>query len=163
MKDRLSCACVATASLLSACAHPSSRGTYAPAPAMTQTAASCTQDDDWMRVVRSQLLIAGAALVSEGYELADVYCASARQSDPEWFSVSLSPQDEYVFLGVCDQDCTSMRLSVYQGGTVRRNASGGDVPMLSYGPGQAGTHELRVTIARCDNEPCRYGVGLFRR
>ena len=71
----------------------------------------------------------------------------------------------YVLLAYCDPFCHDIDLTLYdpQGTMIVQDTQTNDRPRLDFTPTQSGDFSLRVTMVRCDNSICHYGVGLFRQ
>jgi hypothetical protein len=69
----------------------------------------------------------------------------------------------YGVLGVCDQDCSDVDLTVYDraGTVVARDLLTDDYPVVKWSAAYSGEYRLRVSMAACRVNPCYYGVQLF--
>ncbi len=76
--------------------------------------------------------------------------------------VTVNGGTEYVLFGACDNDCTDLDLLIYDsdGDLVRRDVEADDRPVLVFTPAKSGKYKLKVVMAVCSNEPCRYGLQL---
>ena len=70
---------------------------------------------------------------------------------------------EIVLLGFCDYDCKDLDLTLYDdaGNEVTTDVLTDDAPLLQLTPTSKGNYRLVVTMAICNDEPCRYGVQAF--
>lgn len=70
--------------------------------------------------------------------------------------------NEYVLFGACDNDCTDLDLIIYDGDgdLVRRDVDADDRPVLIFTPRKSGKYRIKVVMAVCSDEPCRYGLQL---
>jgi len=76
--------------------------------------------------------------------------------------MTVSGGTEYVIFGACDNDCTDLDLLIYDadGGLVRRDVAADDRPVLVFTPRKSGKYKIKVVMAICADEPCRYGLQL---
>jgi len=130
-------------------------GVIAPSPA---------QADVWEDQVRAQLLFAGTAAISMGFELThDPVLGSLPHNTREDITLTLRSGMNYVILGVCDSDCLDLDLELYdsKGRLVAQDTDPDDVPTLTATPTSTGQYRIRVMMPRCSDSPCRYGIGVF--
>ena len=79
--------------------------------------------------------------------------------------VYLSAGSSYLIVGVCDNDCTDVDLSLED---ANRSVMGSDVlkddlPMIQFAPNTGATYWIRPTMAACNVNPCGYGIAVFVR
>lgn len=69
---------------------------------------------------------------------------------------------DYVLFGACDNDCTDLDLYIYDsdGDLVRRDVETDDRPVLIFSSRKSGKFRIKVVMATCSSEPCRYGLQL---
>lgn len=91
-----------------------------------------------------------------------VYMGSLRESSSETLTVDLEAGVSYLILGVCDEDCDDLDLELFQGSTaVDEDMGSDDFPVVRVEPSADRTYRLRVTMASCDEAPCRYGIAVY--
>lgn len=132
--------------------------------ALFTTAAAAAPQDEWVRQVRRYLLEAGRRFEQQGYELThDIYTGSLNDDAQEMVTLNLSIGTEYQILGQCDEDCTDLDLILYDaaGNQIDSDLLDDDYPVVSVVPRRSGTYRVRVSMATCSVEPCRYGIGVF--
>jgi hypothetical protein len=80
------------------------------------------------------------------------------------YNVQLNAGKDYYLLGVCDNDCSDLDISLYNqnGQLIQEDTATDDKPMVLATPRASGRYQLRVTMASCSSEPCFYSVGVFR-
>lgn len=130
---------------------------------ITTTAAAVPQDE-WVAQVRRLLQRAGQAYEERGYSMTHrVYTGSLNQNTNEMVSLNLSVGTDYQILGVCDNDCTDLDLTLYDGAgnQISQDIEMDDVPIVTVTPRRSGTFRVKVVMATCSAEPCRYGIGVF--
>ena len=135
--------------------------------AMLISTAAFARQDEWVRQVRRQLQNAGAQVFSgRGYELThQIYTGSLDEGETETVTLSLDVGVEYQIMGACDNDCSDVDLTLYDGAgnEVDQDLQLDDYPIVSVTPRRGGNFRVVVSMADCSAEPCRYGIGVFGR
>jgi hypothetical protein len=122
--------------------------------------------DAWLRQVRTQLVTAGQVFEAGGYELTHrIYTGSLNDGRSEMVELDLAVGMEYQIMGACDADCSDLDLTLYDGNgnEIDSDLLDDDVPVVSVVVSRSGRFRLRVSMAECSQEPCRYGIGAFGR
>ena len=135
--------------------------------AMLISTAAFARQDEWVRQVRRQLQNAGAQVFSgRGYELThQIYTGSLDEGETETVTLNLDVGVEYQIMGACDNDCSDVDLTLYDGAgnEVDQDLQLDDYPIVSVTPRRGGNFRVVVSMADCSAEPCRYGIGVFGR
>lgn len=76
--------------------------------------------------------------------------------------MTVSGGTDYVLFGACDNDCTDLDLLIYDadGDLVRRDVAADDRPVVVFSASKSGKYKIKVVMAVCSDEPCRYGLQL---
>jgi hypothetical protein len=122
--------------------------------------------NEWVTQVRRQLTTAGRSLAERGYTLShDVSTGSLDQGATQDLTLSLDAGTQYQILGVCDNDCTDVDLTLYDaaGREVDSDLQVDDYPVVSVSPARSGRYRVHVSMATCSAEPCYFGVGVFAK
>jgi hypothetical protein len=130
---------------------------------VVSTAAFATQDE-WVRQVRRQLVGYGEQLANRGYELThNIYTGSLDDDESTDVTMRLELGTQYAIMGVCDNDCSDIDLTLYDaaGNQIDQDIAADDYPLVEVTPRRSATYRVRVTMADCSAEPCRYGLGTF--
>jgi hypothetical protein len=71
----------------------------------------------------------------------------------------------YTVVALCDGDCGGLELVVNDGSgyDLASDRAGHTVPMAEVTARAAGALRVRLGMARCGRNPCRYGIALYRR
>lgn len=136
------------------------------AVAMLLVPVAAAAQNQWQQVVHSQVSSHGDFLSNRGYTLSgDVFDGNLKDHYYEDLTIKLQPGTSYAFLGVCDQDCHDIDLRLYDpdGDVVSSDVGTDDWPVVSFSPSATGTYTLRVEMARCDKDPCYYGIGVYKK
>ena len=130
----------------------------APAPAHAQ--------DEWTQQVRRYLQQYGSRFEAEGYTLTHrIYTGALNDDASERVQLDLDIGTEYQIIGACDNDCSDVDLTLYDGNgnVVDSDLLADDVPIVSVTVTRSGNFTVVVSMASCSAEPCRYGIGVFGR
>lgn len=114
---------------------------------------------------QAQLTRIGRGLADEGRrETHDRQVGSLNEDQRTTFSVWLEQGTAYEFRGTCDVDCSDLDLELKRNGRViDSDYAVDDVPEVGVRPTHSGWYQVRVIMASCSLEPCRYAVGTFGR
>ncbi len=118
----------------------------------------------WEQQVLAQIRAAGQLFSVDGYEIrGDGHTGTLDNADSEDFSVMLESGVTYAFLGVCDEDCSDVDLSINDeyGELIDSDYQDDDVPVVEVTPQSTGRYTIHVYMADCTAEPCYYAVGTF--
>ena len=130
---------------------------------LVSTTAAAPQDE-WVAQVRRLLQTAGKSFEDRGYSMTHrIYTGSLNNSRNEMVSLDLDIGTQYQIMGACDTDCSDLDFVLYDpaGNQVAQDVEVDDVPIVSVTPRRSGTYRVKVVMATCTAEPCRYGVAVF--
>jgi hypothetical protein len=116
--------------------------------------------DSQMRNARQELGIAGWT------SLRQPRASALAQGGTETFTLQLNPGRDYVFVGVCDADCSDMDLELTdsRGNVLESDYAVDDTPVVRFStPRAVPNARLTVSMAACSVPPCYYQVGSFGR
>jgi hypothetical protein len=128
------------------------------------TAAAPQPQDEWVAQVRRLLQQAGKTFEDRGYSMTHrIYTGSLNQSRNEMVALNLDIGTQYQIMGACDTDCSDLDFVLYDaaGNQIDDDVEMDDVPIVSVTPRRSGTYRVKVVMATCTAEPCRYGVAVF--
>ena len=134
--------------------------------AVLVTASPAHGQDTWVRQVRQQLSQAGQTFEQHGYELTHrIYTGALDDGEAELVELELDVGMEYEIMGACDEDCSDMDFVLYDGAgnEIDSDMLEDDYPVVSVAVSRSGVFRLRVSMAACSAEPCRYGIGIYGR
>jgi hypothetical protein len=129
---------------------------FAPVQAAAQS--------EWEQQVIDQINGAAQFLSSEGYTLVGTaQTGSLNDGAAADFEVTLQAGVHYFLIGVCDNDCPDIDLSLFDGSGNQVDSDYEDdaFPMVEVTPSGSGGFGVHVYMASCDAEPCYYGVGVY--
>jgi hypothetical protein len=131
---------------------------------LSTTAAAPRQQDEWVAQVRRLLQEYGKQFEQRGYSMThQIYTGSLNQSANEFVSVNLDIGTTYQIVGACDTDCSDLDLVLYDpnGNEIDNDLQLDDYPVVAVTPSRSGQYRVKVMMAKCSAEPCRYGLGVF--
>ncbi|HEX6371995.1 MAG TPA: hypothetical protein VF006_23930 [Longimicrobium sp.] len=131
---------------------------FAPSTARAQ--------DAWVRQVRAQITAVGSRFEQQGYELTHrIYTGALNDGASEMVDLELDVGREYQIMGACDEDCSDLDFTLYDGNgnVVDSDMLDDDYPLVSLTVTRSGVFRVRVSMADCSADPCRYGIGVFGR
>lgn len=78
-------------------------------------------------------------------------------------SVTLQAAEVFAFVGVCDQSCSDLDMTVYgpDGSEVGSDVLPDDAPIVRVDNPRAGTYRVRVTMATCSANTCEFGMRVM--
>ena len=130
------------------------------------TSSASAQQNEWVQQVRRQLTAAGSNYAERGFTLShEIHTGSLADDANESLTLTLDAGTEYQIVGVCDNDCTDVDLTLYDaaGNVVDSDLLDDDVPIVSVTPSRSGRYRVQVSMAVCSAEPCYYGVGVYSK
>jgi hypothetical protein len=119
---------------------------------------------EWEQQVLDQIRITGEVFASEGYRLiGSAHTGSLYAQASQDFNLELQAGVHYVLVGVCDNDCADIDLSIFDnaGTQLDSDYEGDAYPVLEVTPSGTAAYRVHAYMASCDTEPCFYGVGVY--
>jgi hypothetical protein len=114
-------------------------------------------------LVRLQLDSAATLMANENFEAAheNVFGNLAQGQDEE-FEMRVSAGESYIFVGVCDENCSDLDIHVYDadGEEIDSDVELDDTPMVAVEPKRNMTVRVKVTMATCSSD-CHFGMGVY--
>lgn len=123
------------------------------------------QADRWERTVIQYLAQTKRQLHEAGYTAGESHVGGLNTDESASFSVTLERGVSYVLTGVCDPDCLDLQLALFapNGYEIEAAGSAGSAPIVRINPRETASYRVQVRMARCTTNPCRFGVGVFRK
>ena len=125
----------------------------------------------WRDVLERQMSAVGTTVGGEGYRAdtrafhTDMIVGTLHDDASVALEVDLEFGVEYMIVGVCDNDCTDLDLSLVdlQGTVLFEDSLDDDAPILRFTAPAGGAHFLLVDMFACSVEPCSFGYKVYRR
>ncbi len=128
--------------------------------------AVAAQGDPWQRQVQASLARSDQMMRSRGYtRIIGEYAGALIAGESRWITLRTPGEGLLAIVGICDEDCGALRLTLGTAGGYELTASdaGSTVPMLESEVRHGSEYRVRVSMDRCQMSPCRYGFALYRR
>lgn len=136
----------------------------AAAVAAAVTGTATAQSGDIQRLMDSLLASARSTYVPNGWQ-------PTRQPRVDYqspggtdvYPLQLNAGRDYVFVGVCDADCSDLDLILRdaRGNVLAQDVLVDDTPVVRYRARTTQQAQLNVTMAACSTSICYYQVGTF--
>jgi hypothetical protein len=132
--------------------------------AMSIAPAAFAQPAEYVRQLANQLSQARSSYVPNNYRLVvGPDNDSLGQGDSDDYNVTLQGGRSYKLVGVCDNDCTDLDITLYDsdGDVVDRDMLDDDKPVVSVSGKSGGRYRMNVSMARCSTDVCYYSVAVY--
>lgn len=118
-------------------------------------------EDDWSRTFDAY----GVLFRLAGFEpYGDIRTGSLRDADVESFELILQERFSYKIMGLCNESCDDLDLTLYRGDDLMDLDFAADsVPILDYLPNRTGTFRIEVQMYSCASNSCDWAVQVSRR
>ncbi|NWG54963.1 MAG: hypothetical protein HXY28_14725, partial [Hydrogenophilaceae bacterium] len=155
-------------------AAPSVPQVAAPPPQQVQSMATFTPPSapqqtgmtQYYQQVQARLQQVSQTLMAQGWQpVGAPYTNQLQQGQTETVPVTMNIGYSFRIVGVCDQDCGDLDLTLKDGmgGIIVQDTATDNLPVVDVLPTQAGNFSLDVLMYNCSNQPCAYGVAMFGR
>lgn len=115
-------------------------------------------------LVWRQLNTAFTAVNKEGYGSLNYIIGRMGEGKTDSWTLNFEKGTEYRIVGVCDKDCSDLDIEVLDGTDVlTRDVLDDDAPIVSFSPKTSGQLRIKVSMAKCSDEPCFFGFGIFQK
>jgi hypothetical protein len=121
---------------------------------------------EWEATVRLKLL--GASFLIGFLDAQLAYPPYlGRLEDDSYFEI-LVPLHEgvrYALLGVCDDDCRTLNMKLYDedDDLVAQDTGRTATPEINIAPKRTQRYTVHMIMKRCDEDPCYYGLGVYSK
>lgn len=122
------------------------------------------QDERYIAQVRRQLSIVKVAIEDNGFEKTHDYkIDKLRNKGTNSFTLTLRKGISYILVSACDKDCSDLDIKVYDenDNQVASDTKVDDLPVVRVTPKWTGQFRFKVTMYKCNNNICYYGIGVF--
>jgi hypothetical protein len=128
-----------------------------PTSVVAQSSEYNRQLDEQLRQSRSQYLPAGQSLVRGPLG------GSLDEGATINYSFQLVAGRSYTILGVCDNDCSDLDITMYDppGNEVAQDVLTDDKPVASHTARRSGRYRATISMASCSTGACFYAVAAY--
>lgn len=102
---------------------------------------------------------------SSSFQLNNYIIGKLADGATDTWTFPLTRGKEYLIVGVCDNDCSDVDLTVKggNGSVIVKDEEVDDTPVTRFRVTSSGRFTVEVTMADCKDEPCFFGFGLFEK
>jgi hypothetical protein len=114
--------------------------------------------------VRFQLDVIKALTEEKGFEKTHNYkIDKLKNSGTDNFYLTLRKGWEYLLVSACDKDCTDIDIRIFDenDNLIVEDLKRDDLAAVKVTPKWTGEFRIQVTMYRCYDSPCYYGIGVF--
>jgi 2-methylaconitate cis-trans-isomerase PrpF len=129
-------------------------------------AAIARELDESEQQVNNQLQQAIQTAKGEGYQLSIPRSMGRLTRGAEApKTVLLSPNREYTFVAVCDQNCNEVNLIVkdMNGKKIATDVTNTAVAVVNFKPPSEDRYQVSVRMEKCSARSCNFGLGIFSK
>jgi hypothetical protein len=136
------------------------------APALACAALFCAtpaRAQQGQALVRVLLDSATTLVANEDFEeVHDPVYGTLEEGEDEEFEMRVRAGQTYVFVGVCDENCSDLDIVVTDedGDEVESDVELDDTPMVIFEARETMTITVKVSMATCTDD-CHYGMGMY--
>ena len=123
-----------------------------------------TQVPRWRDTLDHRLRNAAKSITDRGWTLTgSPQIDSLSDAETASLTFTLRGGIAYAVVAVCDTDCRDLDLVLTDpdGTEVDSDVERDDVPLVRVTPPETMRYRLKVVMARCGMNPCRYAIGVY--
>ncbi len=125
---------------------------------------SDAQAQEHAELVWRQLNTAFNTVNRDGYGSLNYIIGRMGEGKTDSWSLNFEKGTTYRIVGACDKDCADLDIEILDGSEVlTRDILDDDAPIVTFSPKASGTLRVKVTMAKCSDEPCFFGFGIFQK
>lgn len=130
-----------------------------------RVAAQSGRRPEWETQVRRQLRVNASQLAD--YDIVpthEVYVDTLNSGYYKDVDYNLDAGVRYIFVGACDNDCSDLDLRLFDDNwnLIDSDTKADDHPSLVIVVRRSTTFHLRITMSKCNANPCWWGTQAFR-
>jgi hypothetical protein len=101
----------------------------------------------------------------EGFNVKNYVIGAIDEGEDNTWTFYFSSSYDYRLQAFCDEDCSDIDLYLKDeyGNAIDEDTEEDDYPVISFSPTKSGTYKIEVTMYSCSNEPCYFGLAMFRK
>lgn len=125
---------------------------------------SDAQAQEHAQLVWRQLNTAFETVTRDGYGSVNYIIGRMGEGKSDSWTLNFEKGTSYKIVGACDKDCSDLDIEVMDGSDVlTRDILTDDAPIVNFTPKASGQLRIKVTMAKCSDEPCFFGFGVFQK
>jgi hypothetical protein len=115
-------------------------------------------------LVWKQLMSAYTSANGAGFGSLNYIVGRMGEGKTDSWTLNFEKGTTYRIHGSCDKDCSDLDIEILDGSTViEKDVLEDDQPIVSFTPKASGQLRVKVTMAKCSDEPCFFGFGIFQK
>ncbi|MFT4974287.1 MAG: hypothetical protein ACI8S6_000169 [Myxococcota bacterium] len=132
-------------------------------------ASTAQAEEPWQVQLREQTQVKSGSdysnMAGKGYSLVDVAKTSVLDASAnEMVTLNLPIGSQYIVMGVCDNDCLDLDLSVMRGGIeLSTDTTDDDWPLVEISPTSSSDYQIKVTMFQCSTPNCGYQLTVWKK
>jgi hypothetical protein len=116
------------------------------------------------RRTRLALNTAFTTVNRDGYGSLNYIIGRMGEGKSDSWTLNFEKGTNYRIVGVCDKDCSDLDIEVLDGTDVlTKDVLEDDAPIVTFSPKTSGQLRVKVSMAKCSDEPCFFGFGIFQK
>ena len=116
------------------------------------------------QLVWRQLNTAFETVNRDGYGSLNYIIGRMGEGKTDSWTLNFEKGTTYRIVGACDKDCSDLDIEILDGSEVlTRDILDDDAPIVTVSPKASGQLRVKVTMAKCSDEPCFFGFGIFQK
>lgn len=125
---------------------------------------SGAQAQEHAELVWRQLNTAFTTVNRDGYGSLNYIIGRMGEGKSDSWTLNFEKGTNYRIVGVCDKDCSDLDIEVLDGSDVlTKDVLDDDAPIVTFSPKTSGQLRVKVSMAKCSDEPCFFGFGIFQK
>jgi hypothetical protein len=94
-----------------------------------------------------------------------VYMSTLEKDRNKSVDIEMEGGTDYVVLGVCDNDCPDLDLTLYDenGKQVSEDVQTDAFPVVQASPRNNATYRVKATMANCTANPCWFAISVYKK
>jgi hypothetical protein len=116
-------------------------------------------------LVWNQLQTHHTTLVKEGYGVTRYLVGVLNNDRADTWTFQFTAGRTYRIIGACDADCRDIDLEVtgLDGKVIVKDNADDDLPVVTFDVTGTGDLKVKVSMYRCAEEPCFWGLGIWSK
>ena len=116
-------------------------------------------------LVWNQLQTNHTTLVKEGFGVSRYVVGVLNNDRADTWTFQFTAGRTYRIVGACDGDCRDIDLEVtgLDGKVIVKDDADDDIPVVSFDVNGSGDLKVKVSMYRCTEEPCFWGLGIWSK
>ena len=117
------------------------------------------------QLVWNQLQTSHTTLTKDGYGVTRYLVGALNTDRADTWTFQFTAGRTYRIVGACDADCSDIDIEVtgLDGKVIVKDTADDDMPIVSFDVNGTGDLKVKVSMYRCTEEPCFWGLGIWSK